>query len=70
VLDPARVQTDIVIFELHRDDMTPEGLAERLKERGVLLLAIGGCRLRAVTNYHVTATDVERALRIFGEVLG
>ncbi len=70
VLDPARVQTDIVIFELHRDDMTPEGLAERLKERGVLLLAIGGRRLRAVTNYHVTAEDVERALQVFSDVLG
>jgi len=69
VLDPTRVQTDIVIFELHRDDMTPERLAERLKERGVLLFAIGGSRLRTVTNYHVTAADTERALRIFAEVL-
>ena len=69
VLDPARVQTNIVIFELDRDDMTPEALAERLKERGVLLFAIGGRRLRAVTNYHVTAADVERALEVFAEVL-
>jgi len=69
VLDPARVQTNIVIFELDRDDMTPEALAERLKERGVWLFAIGGRRLRAVTNYHVTAADVERALEVFAEVL-
>lgn len=69
VLDPTRVQTDIVIFELHRDDMTPAVLAERLRERGVLLFAIGGRRLRAVTNYHVTAADVERALKAFAELL-
>ena len=69
VLDPARVQTNIVIFELHRDDMTPEMLVERLKERGVWLFAIGGRRLRAVTNYHVTAADVERALAVFADVL-
>ncbi|MDH7485816.1 MAG: low-specificity L-threonine aldolase [Anaerolineae bacterium] len=69
VLDLARVQTDIVIFELQREDMTPEELARRLWERGVWLLTIGGRRLRAVTNYHVTAEDVERALEIFAEVL-
>ena len=69
VLDPARVQTDIVIFELQREDMTPEELAKRLWERGVWLFAIGGRRLRAVTNYHVTAEDIERALEIFAEVL-
>lgn len=69
VLDPARVQTDIVIFELQREDMTPEELAKRLWERGVWLFAIGGRRLRAVTNYHVTAEDIERALEILAEVL-
>lgn len=69
VLDPTRVQTNIVIFELHREDMTPGMLVERLRERGVWLFAIGGPRLRAVTNYHVTTTDVERALEVFAEVL-
>ena len=69
VLDPAQVQTDIVIFELHRDDMTPDALAERLRERGVWLFTIGGRRLRAVTNYHVTAADIGRALEVFADVL-
>ena len=69
VLDPAQVQTDIVIFELHREDMTPDALAERLRERGVWLFTIGGRRLRAVTNYHVTAADIGRALEVFADVL-
>jgi len=70
VLDPARVQTDIVIFELHCSDMTPEDLAARMAERGVRVGAIGGKRLRAVTNYHVTPDDIEAALGKFGRVLG
>jgi len=70
VLDPARVQTDIVIFELYRPDMTPEELAARMGERGVRIMAIGGKRLRAVTNYHVTPEDIDAALRAFKAVLG
>jgi threonine aldolase len=70
VLDPALAPTDIVIFELHREDMTPQTLADRLAERGVRVGAIGGKRLRAVTNYHVTSEDIEAALRAFREVLG
>jgi threonine aldolase len=69
VLDLARVQSDIVIFELQREDMTPAELATGLRERGVRLNPIGGRRLRAVTNYHVTAEDIDRALQAFGDVL-
>lgn len=68
-LDPATVQTNIVIFELDRPDLTPQQLADRLAEHGVRLFAIGGQRLRAVTNYHVTAEDIDRALAAFATVL-
>ncbi|HIC88770.1 MAG TPA: low-specificity L-threonine aldolase [Anaerolineae bacterium] len=70
VLDPSSVQTNIVIFELHRDDLTPAELAQRLQVRGVRLLPIGGRRLRAVTNYHITRDDIDWALRVFADVLG
>jgi len=69
VLDPATVQSDIVIFELHRSDMTPGELMERLGQEGVKLMAIGGLRLRAVTNYHVTPEKIERALEVFAALL-
>jgi len=68
-IDPARVQTNIVIFELSREDMTPEELVGRLREEGVWLLAIGGRRLRAVTHYPITAEDIDVALMGFRRVL-
>lgn len=69
VLDPATVQTNIVIFTLGRANMTPQQLAGRLADHGVWLFAIGGQRLRAVTNYHVTAQDIERAIDAFAASL-
>jgi threonine aldolase len=68
-VDPATVQTDIVIFELTHPTLTPAQLSASLKERGVLLNPIGGSRLRAVTNYEVSADDIERTLTIFAQVL-
>ena len=70
VLDPATVQTNIVIFELERSDLSPQQLAARLAEQGVWLFTIGGRRLRAVTNYHVTAEDIERTIAACAAVLG
>jgi threonine aldolase len=69
-IDPERVRTNIVIFELHRDDLTPDGLQSALAARGVRIFAIGGARLRAVTHYEVTREGIEAALGVFGEVLG
>lgn len=68
-IDPDTVETDIVIFELMRDDITPAELAAGLRERGVLLSPIGGRRLRAVTHYGIEADDVDTALTAFRRVL-
>lgn len=68
-VDPAAVQTNIVIFELRRADMTPAQLASGLREQGVLLSPMDGNRLRAVTHYHVGPTDIERTLAAFRAVL-
>lgn len=69
VVDPRSIQTNIVIFELDHPRLAPEELAAALHERGVWLFAIGGKRLRAVTNYHVSAEDVQAAIATFAEVL-
>lgn len=69
LLDPASVQTDIVIFELHRADLTPQQLAAQLAARGIRLLTLGGQRLRAVTHYHITRADIEQTVAAFVEIL-
>ena len=68
-INPARVQTNIVIFELTNERLTPAEFAARLGERGVKLLAIEGRRLRAVTHYGIEADDIEVALTVVREVM-
>jgi threonine aldolase len=68
-IDPEKVQTDIVIFELTAQDMTPAELVAGLRAEGVLLLAIEGRRLRAVTHYGIEAEDIETALPAFQRVM-
>ena len=64
-LDPDRVETNIVIFEV--DDA--RGLVERLADR-VELQAVAARRVRAVTHLDVGRADVERALEAFADELG
>jgi len=64
-IDPAAVETNIVIFEV--DD--GPGLVRRLADR-VELQAFGPQRVRAVTHMDVGREDVERALVALADVLG
>ena len=68
-VDLDRVQTNIVIFELVSESLTPWELKARLGERGVKLLTIGGRGLRAVTHYGIQADDIEVALAVAQEVM-
>jgi threonine aldolase len=68
-IDPARVQTNIVIFEV--DPATgwdSARLQQALAARGVLL-SLSGTRLRAVTHYEITRRDIERALEVIRETV-
>ena len=55
-VDPARVQTNIVIFEVSSPGLTAPDLAARWKDAGVFALALDERQVRAVTHY-----DVDRA---------
>ena len=69
-LDPAKVQTNIVMFDVSKAALTPAMLVERLGQRGVLGAAIDSARVRLVTHRDVSRADCERAVEILGEVLG
>jgi len=68
-IDPARVQTDIVYFDLLRDKPYAEELAREAARRGLRILSVGPNRLRAVTHYGITAGDIDQALSILAEAL-
>ena len=68
-VDPARVQTNIVIFDLAPGTLSPAELVKALAARGVKLGAIGGRRLRAVTHYGINSHDIDCALSAVQEGL-
>jgi threonine aldolase len=69
VLDPTRVQTNIVIFELASASLAPRDFVSSLAARGVGIGAIGGRRFRAVTHYEIGTGDIDQALQAVREVV-
>ncbi len=64
------VDTNIVIFRIEPSQGTPEEFCSRLKDRGLLMLAIGPQQVRAVTHLDVSEADTIRAAEILTEVAG
>lgn len=69
-IDPAKVQTNIVIFDVAGTRLAAPALAEKLNQRKVLTGAVDGSRIRVVTHRDVSRTDCEQAIQVIGEVLG
>jgi threonine aldolase len=67
VLDPATVQTNIVIFGLADGAPDAATVVQRAAERGVLVFAFGPRSVRAVTHLDVTRQQCERAADILAE---
>jgi threonine aldolase len=63
-LDPAAVETNIVIFEVEDAPALVERVADRVE-----LWAVDAHRVRAITHLDVTADDVDQALAAIGAVL-
>ncbi len=63
-LDPASVETNIVFFTT---DGPAAALTEMLKAKGVLMMALGPNRIRAVTNLMVDATMIEEAIEVISK---
>ena len=64
-IDPARMQTNIVIFEVP----DAAALCERLSSDGVLMVPFGPGLVRAVTHMDVDRAGVERALAAVAEAM-
>lgn len=63
-IDPVRVKTNLVFFEIEPGCGLAIQLASALKEQGILVGPMGGQRLRAVTHLDVTADDIPAAVDV------
>lgn len=61
-VDPIKVQTNIVIFDVSGTGLTPAELSRSLKSRGVLINGINERQMRIVTHSDVNRKACERAL--------
>jgi threonine aldolase len=61
-IDPRKVATNIVVFDVSGIGPAPAELSAKLKQRGVLMNAINERQMRAVTHYDVTRADCAQAL--------
>lgn len=61
-IDPERVQTNIVVFDIRDTGQTTEEISARLKQRGVLSNGISAGEMRMVTHKDVSRNDCEVAL--------
>jgi threonine aldolase len=67
VLEPDRVDTNIVIFRVADELDTAAEFCARLRDRGVLMFDISRQQVRAVTHLDVSLEEVKRAAQIVGE---
>lgn len=67
-LNPAEVETNILVFDVSGTGMSAPELSAKLKERGVLANAVDPKQMRMVTHYDVSEEEIERALRALQEI--
>ena len=69
IVDPAKVVTNIVVFDVSATGVPAAAISKELKDRSVLINPINATTMRAVTHYDVSREDCEVALGAFAEVL-
>ncbi len=69
-LDPTKVQTNIVIFDIGGTGVTAPELSKKLKSRGILMNGPTPTTMRAVTHYDVARADCQQAVNAIREALG
>ncbi len=67
-LNPAEVETNIVIFEVDAGLGSAPEFAARLHARDVWMMATGPTKVRAVTHLDVSREQIDRAIAVFREL--
>lgn len=68
-IDPERVQTNILVFDIAGTGKTTAQIAAQLKQIGVLASGISAREMRMVTHNDVSRADCETALGLIREAL-
>ena len=61
-VEPVPVRTNILYLTIRHSSLSADQVAALLAQEGILMLALGRNRVRAVTNYHITSADIHAAL--------
>jgi threonine aldolase len=69
-VDPRKVQTNIVIYDIRMTGFTSSQFLEKLAQRKVLGVPVDAEKIRMVTHLDVDRPDVERAVQVISEVVG
>ena len=66
-VDPAKVDSNIVVFDIGDTGLAPADVSAHLRQRGVLMNAINARCLRAVTHYDVDRAQCAQAIQAVAE---
>ncbi len=69
-IDPAKVQTNIVICDISGTGMGSAALSQRLREKGVLANGVGPQAMRFVTHLDVSREQCAKALEVIASLCG
>jgi threonine aldolase len=68
-IEPEKVQTNIIYFNLVSQRFTIEKLVTQLSNKGIKILQVAPTRLRAVTHYGISAEDIDLTLTALGQTM-
>ena len=68
-IEPEKVQTNIIYFNLVSQRFTIEKLVTQLNNKGIKILQVAPTRLRAVTHYGISAEDIDLTLTALGQTM-
>ena len=68
-VEPERVQTNIVYFDLVSRQIKAEEIISELGNKGIKILRLGPSRFRAVTHYGISSEDIDFTLTEIGKIM-
>lgn len=68
-IEPERIKTNIVYFELVNDRMPADEFFNKVITRGIKFLRTGTSRFRMVTHHGIVTGDIDKTLDAMGEVM-